>query len=205
MTAARALLRIDPNAPNSPEVEAAFQAVPETMIAEVLGGVLYTTPLRGRAHANTASILGGELHDPFRRGKGGPGGWIILDQPEIHLGPKPDKLVPDLAGWRRERMPSALGPSDAPAHYDVAPDWVCEIISPSTEALDRAIKMPIYRREEVKHIWFINPSTHTVEVYRYRSQERRYVVLDASVEDDGAIQAEPFEAIEIARSALWED
>ena len=110
----------DPTAPNDAAVEAAFQAVPATRVAEILDGALHTRPRPARDHTNTASVLGGELHGPFRRGNGGPGGWVILDEPELHLGPKPDKIVPDLAGWRRARMPDALGPSDAPAHYDVA-------------------------------------------------------------------------------------
>jgi len=154
----------DPDTPNDPSVEAAFQAVPDTMVAEILDGELHTMPRPARPHTNTASLLGGELHGPFRRGNGGPGGWVILDAPELHLGPKPDKLVPDLAGWRRERMPDEIGPSDAPPYYDVAPDWVCEILSPGTEATDRGKKMRIYRREGIGHAWLINPITRTLEV-----------------------------------------
>src|SRR5690349_7619065 len=90
---------IDPNAPNDPSVEAAFRAVPDTMIAEILDGELHTMPRPARAHTNSASMLVGELHSPFRRGTGGPGGWVILVEPEIHLGPKPDIVVPDLGGW----------------------------------------------------------------------------------------------------------
>src|SRR5690349_21264880 len=144
MAASSARELTDPNVPNDPAVETAFQAVPDTMVAEILDGELHTRPRPARRHTNTASVLGGELHGPFRRGHGGPGGWVILDEPELHLGPKPDKIVPDLAGWRRERMPDALGPSNAPPHYDVAPDWVCEILSPRTEATDRGKKMRIY-------------------------------------------------------------
>jgi hypothetical protein len=109
MAARPARTLADPNTPNDPAVEAAFQAVPDTMVAEILDGHLYTTPRPPRRHTNTAAVLGGELYAPFRRGNGGPGGWVILGEPELHLGPKPDKLVPDLAGWRRERMPDALG------------------------------------------------------------------------------------------------
>ena len=94
----------DPLAPNAPEVEAAFQAVPGDMVAEILDGELHVMPRRARPHTNTASILGGELHAPFRRGKGGPGGWVILDEPELHLGPEPDIVVADLGGWRAGRL-----------------------------------------------------------------------------------------------------
>ena len=181
-------------------MEAAFQAVPGTMVAEILDGELHTMPRPGRPHTNTASLLGGELHGPFRRGRGGPGGWVILDEPEIHLGPKPDKVVPDLAGWRRERMPDARGPSGGAAHYDVVPDWVCEILSPGTEATDRGKKMRIYRREGVGHAWLINPITQTLEVYRLETG--RWVLLD-TFEEDAAVRAEPFEAIELDLARLW--
>ena len=126
---------------------------------------------------------------------------MILDEPEIHLGPKPDVVVPDLAGFRRERMADALGPSDAPAYYDVAPDWVCEILSPSTEATDRSKKMRIYRREGVGHAWLVNPITRTLEVYRLETG--RWVLLD-TFEDDAVVRAEPFDAIELALAVLWE-
>jgi Uma2 family endonuclease len=138
MAAQPARERLDPNAPNDPAVEAAFQAVPETMIAEILDGELHSTP---KPHSQAASMLAGELYGPFWRGNGGPGGWKIPRKPEIHLGPKPDKVVPDLAGWRRERMPNARGGARELPYYNTAPDWVCEILSPSTEALDRGKKI----------------------------------------------------------------
>jgi Uma2 family endonuclease len=197
VTAAR---RIDPNAPNDPEVEAAFQAASEDVVAEILDGALHTMPRPARPHTNTGSLLGGELHGPFRRGVGGPGGWIILFEPEIHLGPKPDKIVPDLAGWRRERMADAHGDETTPAHYDTAPDWVCEIISPRTEALDRGKKMRIYRRERVRHAWLINPISRTLEVYRLDGA--LWTLLD-TFEGEAVVRAEPFEAVELALAVLW--
>lgn len=193
---------VDPNAPNDPSVEAAFQAVPETQIAEILDGELHVMPRPARPHTNTASVLGGELHGPFRRGVGGPGGWVILYEPEIHLGPKPDKVVPDFAGWRRERMPDARGADEGtPAHYDVAPDWVCEILSAGTEAIDRGKKMRIYRREGVEHAWLVNPIERTLEVYRLEGG--RWVLLD-TFEGNDVVRAEPFDAIELPLSLLWE-
>jgi Uma2 family endonuclease len=126
---------------------------------------------------------------------------VILDEPELHLGPKPDKLVPDLAGWRRERMPDAVGPIDAPPSYDMAPDWVCEILSPATEALDRGKKMRIYRREGVGHAWLINPITRTLEVYRLEGG--RWVLVE-TFEDNDVVRAEPFDAIELSLAVLWE-
>jgi len=200
MAAHPASLLFDPQAPNDPAVEAAFQAVPDTMVGEILDGELHTMPRLARPHTHAASVLGGELHNPFRRGKGGPGGWVLLDEPEIHLGPKPDKVVPDLAGWRRERMPDELGPEGSPPYYDIAPDWVCEIISPSTEAIDRGKKMRIYRREGVKHAWLINPLAQTLEVYRLEAQQ--WMLVD-TFEEDTVVRAEPFDAIELPLSILW--
>ena len=191
----------DPAEPNDPSVEAGFQSVPETMIAEILDGELFTMPRPARPHTNTASLLGGELHAPFRRGRGGPGGWVILDEPELHLGPKPDKVVPDLAGWRRERMPDAVGADDAPSHFELVPDWVCEILSPRTEASDRGRKMRIYRREGVGHAWLINPLTRTLEIYRL--DRGQWMLIDTH-DGDAVVRAEPFDAIELSLEALWE-
>jgi Uma2 family endonuclease len=201
MAPATARKPLDPNAPNDPSVAAAFRAVPDTMIAEILDGELHTMPRPARPHTKAASVLGGELYAPFRRGAGGPGGWVILAEPEIHLGPRPDIVVPDLAGWRRERMPDELGPDDAPPYYEVAPDWVCEILSPRTEAVDRGKKMRIYRREGVSHAWLINPLARTLEVYRLEGG--RWMLLD-TYEDDAVVRAEPFDAIELSLAVLWE-
>lgn len=200
--AARAARKLfDPSAPNDPSVEAAFQAVPDTMIAEILDGELHTMPHPGRRHTRTSSILGAELYGPFWRGVGGPGGWVILDEPELHLGPKPDKVVPDLAGWLRHRMPDEVESDDELPYYDVAPDWVCEILSPSTEATDRIKKMRIYRREGVGHVWLLHPIARTLEVYRLEGG--RWVQLD-TFEEDAVVRAEPFEAVEISLKVLWE-
>lgn len=197
--AARKLDLEDPAAPNDPAVEAAFRAVPDTMVAEIIGGELHTMPRPGRRHTKASSILHVELGAPFWRGKGGPGGWVILHEPELHLGRKPDKLVPDLAGWRAERMPDETGDDDK-AFYDVAPDWICEVLSPSTEAKDRVKKMHIYRREGVRHVWLIHPIQRTLEVYRLEGNY--YVLLDTHGEEE-TVRAEPFEAIELPLPLLW--
>ncbi|WP_437642079.1 Uma2 family endonuclease [Sorangium sp. So ce854] len=184
---------------NAPDVEAAFQAAPDEVVAEILDGELHVLPRPARPHTRAASRLNRRL-GPFDDDPGEPGGWVILVEPELHLGPGPDKVVPDLAGWRRERMPDALGPEDAPAHYDVAPDWVCEVISPRTERIDRGKKMRIYRREGVRHAWLLNPLTQTLEVYRL--DDGRWSLLE-TYEGDAAVQAEPFEAIELPLADLW--
>ena len=198
--ALRAPEAFDPEPPNDPAVEAAFQAVPEIMIAEIIDGELHTQPRPARPHTRAATALTIEIGGPFDRGRGGPGGWVILAEPELHLGRRPDKLVPDLAGWRRERMPDALGGDDAPAHFDLAPDWVCEVLSPSTESTDRAKKMRIHRREKVGHLWLLNPAHQTLEVYRLESG--RWSHLD-TYEGKRAVKAEPFDAIDLDLGALW--
>ncbi|WP_437979008.1 Uma2 family endonuclease [Sorangium sp. So ce295] len=184
---------------NAPEVEAAFQAVPDEMVAEILDGELHAFPRPARPHTRAASRLGRRL-GPFDDDPGEPGGWVILNEPELHLGPRPDKIVPDLAGWRRERMPDALGPEDAPAHYNVAPDWVCEVISPRTERVDRGKKMRIYRREGVRHAWLLNPVAQTLEVYRL--DDGRWSLLD-TYEGEEVVRPEPFEVVELPLAALW--
>ncbi|MCL2777658.1 MAG: Uma2 family endonuclease, partial [Polyangiaceae bacterium] len=100
-----------------PATYADLEALPPNMVGEILHGVLYAFPRPASRHARATSILGGELIAPFDRGKGGPGGWILLDEPELHFGA--DVLVPDIAGWRRERMPEM---PDAP-WFALAPDW----------------------------------------------------------------------------------
>ena len=121
-------------------------------------------------------------------GRGGPGGWWILFEPELHL--EADVLVPDLAGWRCERLPK---PPETAA-IDLAPDWVCEILSPSTEKLDRARKLPAYAPRGVSHAWLVNPTSRTLEVLR-RDGERW--VLPGTFADDAFVRAEPFEAVEL--------
>jgi Uma2 family endonuclease len=169
-------------------------AVPEGLVAEILDGELVTQPRPAARHALASSVLGGELGPPFHRGKGGPGGWILLYEPELHLGA--DVLVPDYAGWRRERMPEVPGT----AALDLAPDWACEVLSPSTAGVDRVRKMPIYARERVGHLWLIDPEVRTLEAYRLESG--RWVLLGAWSED-ARVRVEPFEAIELELGALW--
>lgn len=178
------------------EIEAAFQAVPPEMVAEILDGELIVQPRPATPHAGATSALGEELGPPFKRGRGGPGGWIILDEPELHLGPKPDKVVPDLAGWRRERMPEL----PHAAAITLAPDWVCEALSDSTARHDRGRKSRIYAREGVGHLWLMDPIAQTLEVYRLL--DGHWLQVDV-FEDDAKVRAEPFDAIELDLSALW--
>jgi Uma2 family endonuclease len=165
------------------------------MIAEIIHGVLYTQPRPASPHARAASRLGGELMGPFDRGKGGPGGWILLDEPELHL--RGDVLVPDLAGWRRSRMPEM---PHTPA-FELAPDWVCEVLSASTAATDRAEKMPIYATEKVVHVWLVDPIARTLEAFCL-GEERRWVLL-GTWQDEALVRVAPFDDIELELGALW--
>ena len=171
-------------------------AVPEHLGAEIIDGELYTMPRPATPHAAAASALGEELGPPFKRGRGGPGGWLILGEPELHVGG--DIVAPDLAGWRRERMPRLPnGP-----YIELAPDWVCEVLSPSTQARDRTIKLGVYRRESVAHVWLVDPSSRTLEVLR-RTPDGWLIVLSEG--DDAKVRAEPFDAIELDLAILWAD
>ena len=169
--------------------------VPEHLVAEILNGRLVTHPRPAPKHAVAASHLGVDVGDAFDRGRhGGPGGWWILHEPELHLGP--DILVPDLAGWRRERMPVL----PEIAWFELAPDWICEILSPSTARDDRVAKMPIYAREGIPHLWLVDPDLRTLEAYCLANGH--WSLLGAYQNDD-RVSAAPFDAIELELAALW--
>jgi Uma2 family endonuclease len=171
-------------------------AAPENMIAQVLFGVLYTHPRPAAPHAIASSRIGTDLGGPFDRGRGGPGGWVILYEPELHLGA--DIVVPDLAGWRRERTVAA---DFAGAFITAPPDWICEVLSPGTEAIDRSDKMDIYAREAVKHAWLVDPVDKTLEVYALDGSRWTRVRV---ARGDATVRAEPFDAIELTLTSFWE-
>ncbi|QRK11634.1 Uma2 family endonuclease [Archangium violaceum] len=177
-----------------PATYADLEELPPNMVGEIIAGELYASPRPAIPHAQAASRLGGVLMGPFDLGWNGPGGWLLLDEPEFHLGG--DVLVPDLAGWRRERLPEA----PRTTALTLAPDWACEVLSPSTEARDRAVKLPAYAREGVRHVWLVDPDVRTLEVFRLAGMN--YTLL-ATFTEDAQVRAEPFEAIELELSALW--
>jgi Uma2 family endonuclease len=171
--------------------------LPPHLVGEIIHGVLHAQPRPAPRHARATSVLGGELEPPFSRGRGGPGGWIVLDEPELHLGSEPDVLVPGLGAWRRSRMPEL---PDA-AFITLAPDWVCEVLSESTRKLDRTQKLPIYAREGVAHVWLVDPIATVLEVFRLDGATYRLV---ATFADEATCRAEPFDAIELRLSDLWQ-
>lgn len=162
---------------------------PPNMVAEILNGELFLSPRPASRHARASSRIGMQLA-PFDADPGDddPGGWIILDEPELHFGPQ--VLVPDLAGWRRERMPEMPDT----AAFTLAPDWVCEVASPSTRRADRMLKLPIYRTAEVAWVWIVDPLTETIEVYQ--GDGPRWIAAATAV-GPGAVRLPPFDALEL--------
>jgi len=168
--------------------------VPDIMVAEIVGGELHASPRPAPKHARAGSSLGVLVGGPYDLGRGGPGGWCILYEPELHFGR--DVLVPDWAGWRRTSMPRL----PETTYFPLAPDWVCEILSPSTASLDRAKKLAIYAREQVPHAWLIDPLARTLEVLRLEAG--RWTILATHAGSD-VVRAEPFAEIELELWALW--
>ncbi len=168
---------------------------PANRVAEVIRGVLHTQPRPAMPHARASSKLGGRLDRFFDDDDGdGPGGWWIIDEPELHLGD--EILVPDLAGWRRARMPAY---PDA-AYCTVVPDWVCEVLSPSTRGIDLTLKRDIYAETGVAHLWFVDPDARTLEAFALREGEW---VLIAALHGEAAVSVAPFDAVSFSLGVLW--
>jgi Uma2 family endonuclease len=171
-----------------------LESVPEGKNGEIVDGELVVSPRPAARHARASAVLQGEIMGPFDHGRGGPGGWWILIEPELHLGK--DAMIPDLAGWRRERLPQL--PEEAA--FTVAPDWVCEVLSPSTSRFDLVKKLPRYARNGVQHAWIVDPLEKTLQVYR---RAEALWVLIASFGGDDKVRAEPFDAIEFDLAPFW--
>jgi len=170
---------------------------PEHLVAEILDGDLHLHPRPAGPHASAILEIGSFLNGPFRKGIGGPGGWVILPEPELHLQARERPIVPDLAGWRRERMP-VLGDEAA---FELAPDWICEVLSPGTAAVDRSVKLPIYARARVGHAWLVEPILKTLEVFRLEAGAWRVV---GAWTGDVRVRAEPFAEVELDLTYVWQ-
>ena len=172
-------------------------AVPDHLVAEILDGELIVSPRPAARHAVAGSAIGSVVFDRFNGPPGrpeAPGGWCVLFEPELHL--DADVLVPDVAAWRRTRMPSV---PDVAA-FTLPPDWVCEVLSPRTASIDRSRKMPIYAREGVRHLWLVDPRVRTLEVYRLEAG--KWVVVNTYAGDD-PVRAEPFETLALDVRRWW--
>jgi len=168
---------------------------PENKVAEILDGELVLSPRPAPRHAVASSRLG-RILGPFDDDPGGPGGWWILDEPELHFGEQ--VLVPDLASWRRDRMPVIADE----ARFTLAPDWVCEVLSPSTQKHDRSRKLRIYAEAGVAHAWLVDPVERTLEVLRLK--DGAWTIVGVCVDAD-VVRIHPFEAIQIELARLWPD
>jgi Uma2 family endonuclease len=172
--------------------------LPDHLIGEIIDGELVASPRPGLRHSRAAMVLSQDLGGPFDRstgGPGGPGGWYFLFEPELHL--HGDVLVPDVVGWRRERM--ARAPDTA--GVELAPDWVCEVLSPSTARYDRNGKRKIYEREKVGHLWLVDPANRTLEVFALRADG--FGLLQVFGGDD-KVRADPFAELELALARWWD-
>ncbi len=186
--------RTDPG----PATYADIEALPPHVVGEIIHGVLHANPRPAGPHSAAASDLGAELKVRFGRRTSGPstpGGWIVLDEPELHLGE--DVLVPDIGGWRRSTM--ATIPEGH--RFVIPPDWVCEVLSPSTAGVDRIQKLPLYARYRVSHAWLVDPIQRTLEVFR--RQESSWLLV-GTYAGDAVVSAEPFAEIEIELRHLWD-
>jgi Uma2 family endonuclease len=173
-----------------------LKKIPDTMVAEMAGGELYAFPRPALPHASVATSISASLLAPYHFGRSGPGGWLILFEPELHFGR--DVLVPDYAGWRRTRLPAVRNEP----WLTLAPDWACELLSPTTAVFDRTRKLEIYAREDVSHMWLIDPATRTLEVLGLEG--RRWTILGVHA-GDKVVRAEPFTEIELDLASFWAD
>ncbi len=179
-----------------PATYADIEALPSNMVGEIIFGVLHSHPRPAPRHAVAANAVGYEITGPFGRGTDGPGGWIFMVEPELHLGPH--VVVPDLAGWKRER----LTPFPETAYIETPPDWLCEVLSPSTQAIDRTDKLAVYAEFGVKHCWYVDPIARTLEVLALTGDKW---MIAATFKDDDAVTAVPFEVHTFGLDGLWVD
>ncbi len=175
-----------------------IEALPPGVNGEILGGELVVSPRPAGPHTEAASTLGMLLGQPFRLGIGGPGGWRILNEPELSLGVDPDydPVIPDLAGWRIASMPERV----ETAQYHTVPQWLCEVLSPATRRRDRILKLPFYARAGVGHVWLVDPIAETLEVYAL--SDGLWTLL-GTYGEDAVVRAAPFDAVELELSWLW--
>jgi Uma2 family endonuclease len=182
------------------------EALPPHIVGEIIRGKLYTHARPALPHADATSVLAAELYGPFRRGLGGPGGWFIVHEPELHLEKGPSNetklrpVVPDLAGWRMERKPPRIR---KPHYITIPPDWICETLSDSTEKIDRDEKMPLYAEAGIPYLWFIDEAHKTLEVYVLQGDGSW--CSSGIYKDAARVRAVPFEDFELDLHLLWGD
>jgi Uma2 family endonuclease len=171
-----------------------IEALPPHVVGEILFGSLVTHPRPSPTHSKAQATLGRRLGGPFEDGTDGPGGWVFLMEPELHLGG--NVVVPDLGGWRRER----LTPWPDGAYISVPPDWICEILSPATERHDRNEKRDIYGRAGVPFLWLLDPRVKVLECFRLVAGQW---LLLGTVSGTNPVRMMPFDAVEFDLGSLW--
>jgi Uma2 family endonuclease len=180
-----------------PKTRATYDEIlrlPDNVVGEIVDGELFVSPRPASLHALAATVIGIDVGGPFHKGNGGPGGWWILTEPELHLGA--DVLVPDLAGWRRERMPRF----PSVTAFELAPDWVCEIVSPGTARLDRGRKLKGYARAKVGHFWIVDPVARTLEALELAGPSWNIAAVHGGEEK---VRVAPFADVELALAGWW--
>ena len=173
-----------------------LETLPENLVGEIINGRLHTHPRPAGPHAIAASALGMDIGSAFHRGRGGPGGWWIIFEPEVHFVVDTEVTVPDIAGWRRERLPEI----PRGHRFTVPPDWICEVLSPGTARTDRIDKMPLYASFGVEFLWLLDPLARTLEVFALRDGRWSMVGAHQGTE---RVRVVPFEVLEVDLEALW--
>jgi Uma2 family endonuclease len=194
--ALRELEKMTTSAARKPTLYEQLCALPESIRGEIINDQLRTRPRTTGPHALASSRLGSDIEGPYSRGRGGPGGWWIIDEPEIHFIRDREVEVPDIAGWRIEHLPRL----PEGHRFEVVPDWVCEVLSPSTKSTDREEKMPVYASFGVAYSWLVDPETHTLEAYAL--SEGNWLPLGI-FRDDDVVRVAPFDSIDIYLADLW--
>jgi len=173
-----------------------LMALPDNWVGEIIGGQIYTQPRPAGPHAVAYTSLAAEIHLPYQRGRGGPGGWWIIVEPELHFVRDTEVLVPDIAGWRRERLPHP--PRDH--RFEAVPDWVCEVLSPATAKKDRVVKLPVYARYGVAYLWLVDPLCRTLETFALHEGHWR---VNGLFQDQEVVRAVPFPDLHLELNAVW--
>jgi Uma2 family endonuclease len=174
-------------------------AIPEAeRFHEIIGGELVRKAMPSIRHGGAQAGLLGRLGGPYNRRPGGPrpGGWRFATETEIRFDDS-EIYRPDVAGWRRERLPEL--PDEFP--LTVRPDWVCEIVSPSNVRNDVVKKMLTYQRSGVPHYWVIDPIAEALIVYRWT--DSGYLLVQ-SAQGEERVRAEPFDAVSLSVHGLLE-
>jgi Uma2 family endonuclease len=172
-----------------------LQALPPELKGEIIDGKLYVQPRPRARHARVKAVIVTSTHGAYDLGRGGPGGWWILPEPGIEL-PGSTEFSPDVAGWRRERLPEL--PEDEPIR--VVPDWVCEVLSPRTRGYDLIKKRPFYARSGVNWLWYVDVEAHTISVSQLRDGEWVEVAVHG---DEQRVRIPPFPEVELDLALWW--